>query len=405
MPTAPPTRLVTARFALVVASGLAYFLALGALLPTFPKFVEDALGGSSVAVGVSVAAFAVGAIVLRPYMGRLGDRYGRRLLILGGSATVTASLLVLQGAHSVPVATLARFLGGLGEAAFFVGGATMCTDLAPVERRGEAISFYSVAVYGGTAFGPFVGEAVRAAFGYSAVWWTAAALTASAFVLGVFTRETRVPHPRPEGGEPIFNRNALVPGGVLFLGLFALIAVTTFGALYLQTVGIDNAGPMFLVYGVLVLAIRIGGATLPDRIGSVRGGTIACIFAAASLFVFALVPNTFGVYFAVVLLALGMALHYPSMLLLALTGVDQHESASVVGSFGAFFDLAGGIAPVVLGAVVAVADYRVAFAVGGVFCLLGVWLLRSGLDPRVRLLSVTRPELEGAGAIEPPAAT
>ena len=52
---------------------------------------------------------------------------------------------------------LLRVVTGFGEAGFFVGAATMITDLAPVERRGEAVSYWSVAVYGGLSFGPVLG--------------------------------------------------------------------------------------------------------------------------------------------------------------------------------------------------------------------------------------------------------
>ncbi|MFZ4586100.1 MAG: MFS transporter [Acidimicrobiia bacterium] len=403
--TAPaPSRLVTTRFLLVVVTATSYFLALGVLLPTFPKFVDDELGGSSLDVGIAVGAFALGAIILRPYLGRVGDRVGCKPLILGGAAVVTGSLLLLVVAQSLPLAVLARFLGGLGEAAFFTGAATMATDLAPFERRGEAISFFSVAVYGGTAFGPFIGEAIRSAYGFQAVWWAAFGFAAFAVVLGSWTRESHRRKGESAAGLPLLNRRALVPGGVLFLSLFALTAVTTFGALYAATLGIANAGPLFLLYGVLVLGIRVFGARIPDRIGSARGSTVSCVLCGLALIVLAAVPSVAGVYIAVVVLALGMALQYPSLLLLALSGVDQSESASVVGTFGAFFDLASGVAPVVLGTVVALANYRSAFAVGVVFCIGGVALLWSGIDPRVRVLRASHPD-EGAAAIEPPPGT
>ena len=101
-----------------------------------------------------------------------------------GSATGTgAGSLVIGGAFVVavrrslyPLASEPRHprrrsgcFGGLGEAAFFVGAATMITDLAPIERRGEAISYWSVAVYSGLAFGP-LGEVVLDAADYDAVW-------------------------------------------------------------------------------------------------------------------------------------------------------------------------------------------------------------------------------------------
>ena len=70
---------------LVVACGLAYFLALAMLTPVIPHYVEDELGLGKVAVGVAVGAFAFGAIALRPFAGRIGDQMGRRVLIVGGA--------------------------------------------------------------------------------------------------------------------------------------------------------------------------------------------------------------------------------------------------------------------------------------------------------------------------------
>ena len=83
-----------------------------------------------------------------------------------------------------------RVLGGLGEAAFFVGAGTMIADLAPVERRGEAISYWSVAVYSGLAFGPAIGEVVLDAADYDTVWIVSAFLALAAGLLALFARET-----------------------------------------------------------------------------------------------------------------------------------------------------------------------------------------------------------------------
>jgi len=42
-------------------------------------------------LGIAVGAFAVCAVLLRPYAGRLGDRYGRRVLVIVGAFVVAAS--------------------------------------------------------------------------------------------------------------------------------------------------------------------------------------------------------------------------------------------------------------------------------------------------------------------------
>ena len=51
----------------------------------------------------------------------------------------------------------------------FVGVATAAQDLAPDHRRGEAASYFSVALYGGLALGPLIGEAL-VPHGFTTLW-------------------------------------------------------------------------------------------------------------------------------------------------------------------------------------------------------------------------------------------
>src|SRR5262249_10692902 len=152
-PVVPRERLLTPRFLLVVAAGLSYFMAIGMLIPVIPQYVKGPLAGGNVGVGGAVGALFVGAILLRPYAGRVGDRLGRRVLIIGGALIVAVTTAFYGAVDALPFLVGIRLLTGVGEAAFFVGAATMITDLAPEHRRGEAVSYWSVAAYGGPPAG------------------------------------------------------------------------------------------------------------------------------------------------------------------------------------------------------------------------------------------------------------
>lgn len=377
-------RLLTPRFALIVGCGLAYFLSLGVLLPVLPRYVEDGLGGGSVAVGVSVGAFSLGAVLLRPFAGLIGDRAGRRILIVCGGLVAALATVLYHFASSVELLVAARILGGLGEAAFFVGAGTMVTDLAPEERRGEAISYWSVAVYGGLAFGPFLGEVVLGDDNWGRVWTLAACLAAAAGLMGLLTRET-LKEPAARGARPpLFHRKSLAPGFVLFLGMIALAGFAEFIPLYVDDVGLDESRTVFLLYGLLILGVRIFGARIPDRAGPLRAGSIATGAVAAGMFVLAVVASPIGVYSGTVAFSIGMSLLYPAMLTLALTGVSEAERGSSVGTVSSFFDLSQGVGAVLLGGVAAFAGIRGAFGVAAGLALVGMVVLRSGIDPRAR---------------------
>ena len=374
--TVTTERLLTPRFLLIVACGLCYFLALAMLTPVLPHYVEDSLGAGSVAVGIAVGAFAIGAITLRTYAGRVGDRIGRRVLIIGGAGIVSASTLTYGVVHALWWLVLMRVVTGFGEAGFFVGAATMITDLSPVERRGEAVSYWSVAVYGGLSFGPALGEYLRGSSRYELTFVVSGALALAAALIGLFTVEV----PRETAEVPskhLLHRAAIRPGTVLFLGLIPLAGFTAFMPLYAtQQLHIDS-GPIFLLYGVLILAVRILGARVPDRLGGRDAGAIALVLAALGIGIVAAWPSLVGLVVGTVVLAAGMSLMYPALLLLALVGIGDADRASVVGTFSSFFDASQGVGAFVCGAVVAVSGNRGAFTTGAITAVFGLVLLRA----------------------------
>jgi len=295
--------------------------------------------------------------------------------------------LLYSAASSLGFLIGARLLAGVGEAAFFVGAATMITDLAPAERRGEAISYWSVAVYGGLAFGPALGELALDAGGYRTTWLLSAALAGVAAALGICTREVVRP-PGEAAVGMVVNRAALGPGAVLFSGLIALAAFTAFVPLYVDQVGLSGADTVFLLYGGLVLAVRIVGARLPDRLGGLRAGAIALVATTSGMTVMAAWQSVAGLYSGTVLFAAGASLLYPALLLLALGAAPDTQRASVVGTFSSFFDLSQATGSLIVGGVAAATSYRGAFGAAAVSAAGGLVVLRTLTRRRIRRVQI-----------------
>jgi MFS family permease len=171
---------------------------------------------------------------------------------------------------------------------------------------------------------------------------------------------------------------------VLFLGLVGLAGFAAFVPLYVSDVGLDDSSGILFLYGALILVIRIVGARLPDTLGPVRAGSGATAIGATGMFLIAAWPSPVGLVVGTIVFACGMSLLYPAILTLALTGIAEEERASVVGTVSSFFDLSQGLGAFVLGAIAAFGGYRGAFVGGGAFAVAGLFVLRSGLDPRTR---------------------
>lgn len=371
------TRLLTPVFLLIMLSTFAYFTALHMTVPVIPRFVVGPLNGGDVAVGFAVGAFTLTAIGLRPLTGRLGDRRGRRMLMVAGATIVAASVAGLLMAVSLPQVIGLRLLFGVGEAAFFVGAASAVNDLAPEERRGEATSLFSLALFGGAAVGPVLGETLLTSMSFEAVWVVAAGLHALAAVVALRMPDTRPPGHEVERVARLVHPAALMPGMVLAANVFALSAFIGFVTLYSLELGLGGARMVFLLNAAIVLGIRSLGARIPDVVGPARTAKIALACSSVGMTIMALWGSVPGLFVGVAVLAVGTALAFPALMTLAVRGAPAAERGSVVGTFSAFFDLSFGLGAVSLGAIAAAFGYRGAFAAAAFGGVAGLTLLVS----------------------------
>ena len=80
---------------------------------------------------------------MQPLLGRLADRRGRRLLLLGGPLVFGLVRRLFTLVDIAGPLLVLRAAAAIGDAAFVVGALTVVNDLAPEGRRGEAYSIYS----------------------------------------------------------------------------------------------------------------------------------------------------------------------------------------------------------------------------------------------------------------------
>ena len=162
------------------------------------------------------------------------------------------------------------------------------------------------------------------------------------------------------------------------LGLIPFTGFAAFLAIYGPDIGLHDTGPVFFAYAGMVLAIRIFGAKLPDRLGLAAGldHRPRCRSSSArsssrcgrrwSRCGWRRLPS-----------ALGMSLLYPALFSAALDGVPDHERSQAVGTFSLFFDLSQGVGAPLLGVVVALSSERGAFAVAALIGGAGFWAAAS----------------------------
>ena len=372
-PTGSPSpRLFTPAFVALLLAELAYFTAAGMEIPLAPLFAARVLGADEVGVGIAVGAFALTALVLRPFAGRAADRHGRRPLLIGGALLYAAATAAHAVAPDLSVMIGLRLVLGVAEAFFFVAGFAALADLAPPGRTGEALSFNSLSLYLGVAMGPIIGQALLGLGGFTLAWLGAASLTLLATALATRIPETRESAPTDDASVvPLIHRAAIGPSLLLLSGIAAMAGFFAFVALYAEEIGFVDWSLILLEFGLIVVATRLVFAKLPDRVAPHRLGSAALALTAVGIAVVALVPSSLGLFAGSGMLALGVAFTTPTFFTAVLARVAPHERGAAMGTMSVSIDLAFGAGPMTFGLIAAVAGIPAAFMAGAALAMVG----------------------------------
>ncbi|MEW9552610.1 MFS transporter [Nonomuraea sp. NPDC050783] len=308
------------------------FLSIGLLIPAIPKYVVGPLGQQTGVVGLSLAVTAAAGVLARPFAGRLADRAGRRAASCAGAAILAATCLGLLASGSLPAFLCCRALAGVGEALLYVGLAALASDQ---ERPGRAIDRFSAAVNAGLLAGPVVAELVQAAAGFAAVWALAAAAAAVAAVSCLLLDAGPV---APARGR-LVHRAGIRPGLGYLASVWGYTAFTGFLPLHVLAVGGTDAGPHFLLYGCVLMAVRLGGGRLTAEVAAPRLALASLVLTAAGLILLAAGASAGAALWAAAVIGAGQGLGLPAFLKTAVTGLAAAERGAAVATTTAFFDL------------------------------------------------------------------
>ena len=370
----PNSTVLTTRFMLLVLSSGAYFSGWAMLYPVLPRFVRDELGGNGVAVGLAVGSYGITSALARPFCGRLGDRYGRRMLVIVGMACVSATLAAYLVVHTLVAAFALRLIFGIFEAAAFVGLATAAQDLAPEHRRGEAATYLSGSTFIGVAIGPALGNWIWGIAGYDAVWVSASLLVLVGMLFGLATPSVRAPQGTPRPTTWI-HRGAVLPGLVLGCAIVGYVGYVSFITLLVTERHLAAPGTVFVTYASLILLLRVFGAKLPDRVGPLPVAAVAICLLAAGLWVIAAARSAPVLFAGIAVFACGIAPIFPGLLSWVVARVPAHERSHAVATFSAFFDLSMALGGPLVGVVVSIGGEGWGIFAGGCVALCGLPLL------------------------------
>ncbi len=207
------------------------------------KTIQEDLGATQSQLIWAINSYSLVFAALLFTWGVLGDRYGRRKILIIGLLLFAAASLLSAFATTPEQLIVARALMGIGGASVTPVTLSIITVIFPPEERGRAIGIWAAAVGGAVALGPLLGGFLLEHFWWGSVFLINIPIIAIG-VAGIMLNvpESRNPHP-----------GKLDPVGLVLsiVGLLALV----YG---IQEAGwSDPATYAWITLGLVVLALFI----------------------------------------------------------------------------------------------------------------------------------------------------
>ncbi|MFT4049268.1 MAG: MFS transporter [Solirubrobacterales bacterium] len=239
-PTRVPEKsgLVLAALILVAAVANLNLAVANVALPDIGKDLDASQTGLNlVAVGFSLG---LAASVL--YLGAIGDRYGRKLLLIVGTSIAIPASLLAAFSPNITILFIARLVGGLAAGMAYPTTLSLITALWEGPPRTRAIALWSSIGGAISALGPLASGAMLEKFDWGSVFLITLPLAVIALLLAV----KLIPAHVNESTEPVDNPSGILSiflVGFVVLGInFVSVPGKTAPALGLIIVGLAFAG-------------------------------------------------------------------------------------------------------------------------------------------------------------------
>jgi MFS transporter, DHA2 family, multidrug resistance protein len=201
--------------------------------------------------------FVAGCLIT---MGTLGDRIGRRRLLLGGAAAFSAASVLAAFAGSPEMLIATRALLGLAGATLLPSTVALIrTMFVDPQQRAVAIGIWAAVFSAGTAIGPVLGGVLLDSFWWGSVFLLGLPLMAGLLALG--------PALLPEYRDPDAARLDLRSAGLSLASVLSVI----YGLKRIAEDGLAAGPLLFIVVGlVLAVAFVLRQRTLADPLIDLR---------------------------------------------------------------------------------------------------------------------------------------
>jgi MFS family permease len=343
------------------------------LLPTAPFYILS-LGGSQTAAGLFLGLLTYASALSAPITGALGDRYGKRRVLIIASVAITIFSLLYAIAPTYQLVLALVVVHGVFWSGLLSSASSYVIDIVPKSRRAEGLGYSGFASILAVAVAPSLGLWLFDWGGWRAVCLESAALglimAAIAWTLPADTPHAG--HDRSRHPADFVEWRVLLGAFTLFLYSFSYGGITSFVAVYAESVGVSPRALYFTVFSVAILATRPFIGRWADQIGHTRLIVPCLAMIVLGIGVLSIAADRAMFVVSALLFGVGFGSAYPIFVAHLMQHVPEHRRTATFGALIGAFDTGIGTGSIAVGWMSGRYGFGRAFGVAGAIALLSI---------------------------------
>lgn len=247
---------------------MSFFLSFNLILPELNDELRNR--GGAEFVGWIIPAFSFSALIARPFSGWITDNLGRRVAMIGGCLFCIIAGCFYPWVTSVAGFLVVRAIHGFSTGFTPTGFTAFTADVVEESHRGRAMGWQGMFNNLGTTIGYVLGALIALHFGVDWMYYTSAALAATAWLLFMQLPETRVESNKRKftfSLGQLFYWPAWKPSLIMFLVCISLGSILTVMADFTLALGYENKGLFLSIYIGVSLLFRLVSGRISDLLG------------------------------------------------------------------------------------------------------------------------------------------
>ncbi|OQR48716.1 MFS transporter [Klebsiella oxytoca] len=364
-------------------------------LTLLPIYIADNLHATADKAGLLVTCFLIAAIIIRPFAGQWVGKYSNKTVLMLSSLAFLVVTALYPLCHSIEALLFIRVLHGITFGVITTVKGTISARLIPASRRGEGISFFSLAMGLAMVVGPWIGLNMARHSVYIEAFWLCTGVSIVSIVLALIVAVPPVIR-HADGSKPklgfaaMFDRAAMPFALVTFFMTFAYAGVSAFLALYARELDLMAAASNFLLcYAIFLMICRAFTGNVCDKKGP-KYVVYPCLLAfTVGLVVLGYTHGSITMVLSGALIGIGYGSVTPIFQTQIISSVEPHKIGVANSLFFNAMDAGLALGAFVMGLMVDGVGYRSIYLMGAVLVVLAgaLYILQMKKRGDVKLVS------------------